>query len=93
MRARRRLGPFAALLGASALAGCVSGASVVENKDGRVVLRWDESRTPRSQVVSQAIDLCGGWGQQARRAMPVADTADGPVHTTVFRCAPIQTGG
>ena len=71
------------------LAGCAS-ATVVENKPGEVVLRWDEERVWRSAVVSQAIDLCGEYGHSARRAIAIADQIDGTVHTTRFVCKVVR---
>jgi hypothetical protein len=67
------------------LAGCTS-ATVVENTPDAVVLRWDEEHVSRSAVVNQAIDLCGGFGHRARRAIAIADDANGTVHTTRFVC-------
>ena len=67
------------------LAGCVS-ATVVENKPGEVVLRWDEERVRRSAVINQAVSLCGDFGFSARRAIAIADQIDGTVHTTRFVC-------
>ena len=71
------------------LAGCAS-ATVIENKPGEVVLRWDEDRVSRSTVVNQAIDLCGDYGFSARRAIAIADQIDGTVHTTRFVCKALQ---
>jgi hypothetical protein len=71
------------------LAGCAS-ATVVENKPGEVVLRWDEGRVSRSTVVNQAIDLCGDYGFSARRAIAIADQIDGTVHTTRFVCKALR---
>ena len=50
------------------------------------VLRWDEEHVSRSAVINQAIDLCGGFGHRARRAIAIADNANGTVHTTRFAC-------
>ena len=67
------------------LAGCAS-ATIVERTPREVVLRWDEDRVSRSTVVNQAIDLCGAYGFRARRAIAIADDANGTVHTTRFAC-------
>jgi hypothetical protein len=63
---------------------------VVERTPEAVVLRWDEERVSRSTVVSQAVDLCGAYGYEARRAFAIADHIDGTVHTTRFVCKPAR---
>jgi hypothetical protein len=77
--------PVLALVVPLLLAGCAS-ATVVENTPDGVVLRWDEEHVSRSAVINQAVDLCGGYGHRARRAIAITDDANGTVHTTRFAC-------
>ena len=77
--------PVLALVVPLLLAGCAS-ATVLENKPGEVVLRWDEDRVARTTVTNQAIDLCGQYGLAARRPFAISDQVDGSVHTTRFVC-------
>lgn len=81
--------PSLALVVPLLLAGCAS-ATVVQNTPDGVVLRWDDEHVSRSAVVNQAVDLCGGFGLRARRAIAIADQQDGTVHTTRFACRAFQ---
>lgn len=89
---RRRLVVAVVLPALLPLLGACASATVVSDEPGAVVFRWDENVVSRSKVVNQAASLCGDNGYSARRAIAVADTKEGSVHTTRYACRPIGNG-
>jgi hypothetical protein len=83
-------GSILALLALVGMAGCGGSTEVVSRSQETVLLRWDERTTSPAKVFSRAIDLCSGYGFNARRAFVMADDVAGGVHTTQYACRPAR---
>ena len=82
----------AAVVLLSTQAACSGRATVLSADARNVTMQWDATTTTPGIVTRQADLRCDPLGWHAKRAIPIADNADGSIHTTRFTCKQLNGG-